>query len=142
MSIDMIEQYTGLDRKLERVGRFFIRHRRAGVGLQILIAVACIWAMLGLNLRDDPNAWPPRSDPFVRLNEQIMATFGGGNSVSIEVLATDGTIFTKSHLNTIKSITDDLHLVPGVIPYAVRSISSLSSEAYAFLDRGTPNETM
>ncbi len=71
-----------------------------------------------------------------------MATFGGGNSVSIEVLATDGSVFTKSHLNTIKDITDDLHLIPGVIPYAVRSISSLSSEAYAFLNKGTPNETM
>lgn len=137
-----MEQYTGLDRTLERLARFFIRYRRIGVALQILIAAGCVWAMVGLNLRDDPNAWPPRSDPFVRLNEQIMATFGGGNSVSIEVLATDGTIFTKAHLKTIKDITDNLHLVPGIIPYAVRSISSLSSESYAFLNKGTPAETM
>ncbi len=137
-----MEQYTGSDRMLERLARFFIRHRRVGVALQIAIASLCIWAMLGLRLRDDPNAWPPHSDPFVHLNEQIMATFGGGNSVSIEVLAKDGTIFNKSHLNTIKAITDDLFLVPGVIPYAIRSVSTLSSESYAYLNKDTPSETM
>ena len=137
-----MEKYTGLNYKLERLARFFIRHRRIGVALQVLIAVLCVWAMSGLRLRDDPNTWPPRTDPFVHLNQQAMAIFGGGNSVSIEVLATDGTIFTKSHLNTIKAITDDLQLVPGVIPYAIRSISSLGSESYAFLNKGTPDETM
>lgn len=137
-----MEHYTGLDRRLERLARFFIRHRRIGIGLQIIIAALCIWGIVGLRLRDDPNSWPPRSDPFVRLNERIMDSFGGGNSVSIEVLATDGTIYTKSHLNTIKAITDDLFLVHGVIPYAVRSISTLSSESYAFYNKGTPDETM
>src|SRR6204780_3326513 len=137
-----MEQYTGLDRRLERMARFFIRRRSIGVVLQIVIAGVCIWAMLGLRLRDDPNAWPPRTDPYVHLNEQIMSSFGGGNSVSIEVLATDGTIFTKSHLNTIKAITDDLQLVPGVIPYAIRSISSLGANSYAFVIRGTPDEKM
>jgi uncharacterized protein len=137
-----MERYTGLDQRLERLARFFIRHRRIGIALQFVIAVVCIWAMCGLKLRDDPNAWPPRSDGFVRLNEQIMGSFGGGNSVSIEAVATDGTIFTSSHLNTIKAITDDLFLVTGVIPYGVRSISTLSSESYAFLNKGTPDETM
>jgi len=137
-----MEQYTGTDRDLERLARFFIRHRRVGVALQIVIAALCLWAIFGLQLRDDPNAWPPRSDAFVHLNEQIMAAFGGGNSVSIEVLVKDGTIYTKSRLNTIKDITDHLFLVPGVMPYAVRSISTLSSESYAFLNKGTPKETM
>ena len=137
-----MEHYTGLDGSLERLARFFIRNRRIGVSLQVVIALLCVWAIFGLQLRDDPNAWPPRTDPFVRLNQQIMDSFGGGNSVSIEVLATDGSIYTKSHLNTIKEITDDLFLVPGVIPYAVRSISTLSSESYAFLNKGTPAETM
>jgi predicted RND superfamily exporter protein len=137
-----MEHNTGSDRKLELLARYFIRHRRVGVVLQLVIAALCIWALFTLKLRDDPNAWPPRNDPFVQLNEQIMGAFGGGNSVSIEVLATSGSIFNKSHLNTIKDITDDLHLVPGVIPYAVRSLSSLSSESYAFLNKGRPDETM
>ena len=137
-----MEQYTGVDRRLERLARFFIQHRRIGVLLQIIIAALCLWAVFGLRLRDDPNAWPPRSDHFVRVNEQIMSSFGGGNSVSIEVRATDGTIYTKAHLNTIKAITDDLFLVPAVIPYAIRSVSTLSSESYAFLNKDTPQETM
>ena len=51
-----MEQYTGLDRKLERMARFFIRRRRIGVLLQVVIAALCIWSLFGLRLRDDPNA--------------------------------------------------------------------------------------
>ena len=59
-----MEKYTGLNYKLERLARFFIRHRRIGVALQVLIAVLCVWAMSGLRLRDDPNTWPPRTRPL------------------------------------------------------------------------------
>ncbi len=135
-------EYQGLDYHLARLAVFFIRHRRWGIVLQVVIAVLCLWAISGLRLRDDPNAWPPRNDPFVLLNQSIMAIFGGGNSVSIEVVADGGSIFTQANLATIKSITDDLYLIHGCIPYTVRSVATLSSERYAFLNKGTPDETM
>src|SRR5271156_3488323 len=138
----MLPEYQGADRILARIARFFIRRRRWGIAFQIVIAVACVWAVSGMRMRDDPNAWPPRSDPYVRLNDKIMALFGGGNSVSIEVSATHGTVYTIQNLKTITAITNDLRLVQGIIPYAVRSIASLSSERYEILDKGTANETM
>ena len=95
----------------------------------------------GLQLRDDPNAWPPPGDSLVKLNQKIMALFGGGNSVSIEVKADQGSIYTVRNLETIKRITDALYLVPGCIPFAVRSLSTLSSERYAILNRGAADES-
>ena len=138
----ILPEYQGLDAQLARLARFFIRNRQLGIVFQVVIAGLCIWAIWGMRLRDDPNAWPPRSDPFVRLNDHAMGLFGGGNSVSIELAADKGTIYTQQDLATIKGITDDLQLVKGIIPYAVRSIASLSSERYDILNKGTPSETM
>src|SRR5262245_35761017 len=112
-------EYQGLDLRLAKLARFLIRRRREALFLQLLVFAACIWAIPGLRLYDDPNAWPPKDDPFVQLNQRIAATFGGGNSASITVTATDGTIFTKENLQTIKGVTDALYLVHGIIPYAV-----------------------
>ncbi|MDO8588410.1 MAG: MMPL family transporter [Armatimonadota bacterium] len=139
------DSYTGLDAWLARFARFVIRWRSLGVALQVIIALACIWAISGMKLRDDPNQWPPANDPLVQLNRKIAGLYGGGNSVSIEVALKDnvpGDIYTPDRLRTIKSITDSVYLVPGNISYAVRSLSTLNSERYAFEDKGTPNETM
>lgn len=136
------QEYQGLDRILVRVALFLIRHRRWGIALQVAIVAACLWAVAGMSLRDDPNSWPPHSDALVQLNERIMAAFGGGNSVSIEVSTGNGTVFTPEALGIIKGITDDLYLVHGIIPYAVRSLATLGSERYAILKKGTPDETM
>lgn len=135
-------QYSGLDLRLARMARFFIRRKLAGLLLQIIIAGSCIWAISGMRLRDDPNAWPPHSDPFVQLNDRISSSFSGGNSVSIEMSVDHGTVYTVQNLTTLKSITDDLFLLNGVIPYTIRSLATLDSEKYAFLNKGTPDATM
>src|SRR5579862_6509495 len=128
--------HRGIDLRLARLARFFIRHKAAGLLFQIVVAVVCIWAVAGMQLRDDPNAWPPAGDPFVKLNAKITQLFGGGDSVSIEVVADQGSIYSVQNLSTIKQITHDLYLVKGVIPYTVRSLATLDSEKYAFVSGG------
>jgi predicted RND superfamily exporter protein len=128
--------YQGIDLRLARLARFFIRHKATGLGFQVIVAVLCLWAISGMQLRDDPNAWPPVGDPYVKLNSKITQLFGGGDSVSIEVVADAGSIYTVRNLSTIKAITHDLYLVKGVIPYTVRSLATLDSEKYAFLNGG------
>jgi predicted RND superfamily exporter protein len=128
--------YRGIDLRLARLARFFIRHKTAGVLFQVVVAALCLWAIGTMQLRDDPNAWPPAGDPFVKLNGRITQLFGGGDSVSIEVVADSGSIYTVENLTTIKQITHDLYLVKGVIPYTVRSLATLDSEKYAFVSGG------
>ncbi len=119
-----------------------MRHKAAGLSFQIVVAAICLWAVAGLHLRDDPNAWPPATDPFVKLNGKITQLFGGGDSVSIEIVADRGSIYTVDNLSTIKHITHDLYLVKGVIPYTVRSLATLDSEKYAFLNGADADATM
>jgi hypothetical protein len=134
--------YTGMDARLADLARFLIRHRKGALVLQIVVFAACIWAIAGMRLYDDPNAWPPKNDPFVQLNHKISDHFGGGNSVSIEFSVKDGTIFTPENLKTIKDVNDSLYDITGVIPYAVRSIAALEAKHFSFLGAGTPDEEM
>src|SRR5581483_10305230 len=136
------KEFQGLDLRLARLARFLIRRRREALVIQVVVLALCIWAVLGMRLHDDPNEWPPRSDPFVRLNERIAEKFGGANSVSIEVTVHDGTIFTVENLGTIKDITDSLYTVNGIIPYAVRSIAALESKRFDFYGKGTDDEQL
>ncbi len=134
--------YTGFDLRLANLAKFLMRHRRGAMVLQVLIFAACIWATASLRLHDDPNAWPPRSDRFVAINDRITQHFGGGNSVSIELSVVNGTVFTVRNLHTIKDITDAIYSIPGVIPYAVRSVAALEAKRFDLQNPGTPDETL
>ncbi len=135
-------EYEGVDLRLAKLARFLIRHRRGALVLQLLVFAACLWAVSGLRLYDDPNAWPPKSDPFVKLNSEIAARFGGANSVSVEFTTKKDSIFNVQDLRTIKDITDAFYGVKGVIPYAVRSIAALEAKRFEFLGAGTADEEM
>ncbi len=92
--------------------------------LLLTLAVTAYAAYLATTLRlyDDPNRWPPESDPAVALNEALQRKFGGANLVTIMVSRKDGgTIVQADTLAKVKRITDELMKVHGVIPYAVRS---------------------
>ena len=122
------EQYQGFDLRLARLARFLIRHRREALVLQLLVMAACIWAISGMSLHDDPNRWPPKDDPYVVLNDRLQRDFGGANLVTIMIARTDGaSIVNAETLAKVKRITDQLLEVHGVIPYAVRSLSSVNA---------------
>lgn len=135
-------EYNALDERLSRFALFCIRHRRAGLILQLLVIAACIGSLLDMRLYDDPNQWPPKNDPFVELNKTIADSFGGTNSVSIELSVKSGSIYTVENLATVKAITDALYLVPGIIPYAVRSIATLDARRVELQGVGTADETI
>ena len=135
-------KYSSLDERLSRFALFCIRHRRAGLILQLLVIAGCIWSLLDMRLYDDPNQWPPKNDAFVKLNRTIADVFGGTNSVSIEVSVKSDDIYTVKNLATVKAITDALYLVPGIIPYAVRSIATLDARKVDLLGVGTADETI
>ena len=73
-----------MDCGLANLASFLIRHRNGAMVLQIVVFVACIWAIAGMRPYDDPNAWPPKNDPLRSTQPKISQHFGGGNSVSIE----------------------------------------------------------
>lgn len=122
------QHYSGFDLKLARLARFLIRNRRKALVLQLIVMVACVWAIVGMSLHDDPNQWPPKYDENVQLNDQLQRDFGGSNLVTIMITRRDGgSIIDHETLTKVKTITDKLMDTQGVIPYAVRSLSTVNS---------------
>ena len=69
--MDDEKEFHGLDLRLARLARFLIRRRREALIIQVVVLIGCIWAISGMRLHDDPNAWPPHTDSFVKLNKRI-----------------------------------------------------------------------
>ena len=113
---------------MERLSSFLVRYRAYMLVVTLVVTAGAAWLASGLKIYDDPNRWPPDDDPSVVLNEQLQRKFGGANLVTIMVARNDGeSIVQADTLAKIKRITDQLEEVHGVIPYAIRSLSTINS---------------
>jgi len=122
---------------MQKFCSFIVRGRVAMFAATIVLTVVAGFLASHLKIYDDPNRWPPEDDPAVRLNEELQRKFGGTNLVTIMISRKDGqSIVQADTLAKIKRITDDLQVVHGVIPYAIRSLSTINSRYL----RGTAEE--
>ena len=113
---------------MQRLSAFLVRYRALMLVLTLAVTAGAAYLAGGLKIYDDPNRWPPEDDPSVVLNEELQRKFGGANLVTIMVARKDGeTIVQADTLAKIKRITDQLQEVHGIIPYAVRSLSTINS---------------
>ncbi len=113
---------------MERLSSFLVRYRVVMLAVTLVITIGAAYLATGLKIYDDPNRWPPEDDPSVQLNEELQRKFGGANMVTIMISRKDGeSIVQADTLAKIKRITDQLMEVHGVIPYAVRSLSTINS---------------
>lgn len=113
---------------MKRLSDLLVRFRLLLFAGTIAVTIAAGLLASTLKLYDDPNRWPPESDPTVVLNERLQREFGGANLVTIMISRKDGgSIVNPETLAKIKRITDELMEVEGVIPYAVRSLSTINS---------------
>ena len=113
---------------MERLSSFLVRHRAVMLAVTLIVTIGSAYFASALKIYDDPNRWPPEDDPSVELNEELQRKFGGANMVTIMISRKDGeSIVQADTLAKVKRITDQLQEVHGVIPYAVRSLSTINS---------------
>ena len=113
---------------MERIAEILVRSRFIMFVVTLVITIVAAYLGSTLKIYDDPNRWPPNDDPAVVLNDELQTMFGGANLVTIMIARNDGeTIVQHDTLLMVKRITDKLRLVHGVIPYALRSLSTINS---------------
>ena len=107
---------------------FFVRHKFVVLAVTLALTAWFSYLVTTLRLYDDPNEWPPENDPYVQLNNRLQQQFGGANLVTIMITRTDGkSIINPDTLAMVKRITDKILVIRGVIPYAVRSLSTVNA---------------
>ena len=113
---------------MERLSSFLVRYRAVMLAVTLIVTAGSAYLASGLKIYDDPNRWPPDDDPSVELNEELQRKFGGANLVTIMISRKDGeSIVQADTLAKVKRITDQIEEVHGVIPYAIRSLSTINS---------------
>lgn len=117
---------------------------------RLVVVVIClmITALLGVHaLKLDLNAsyekMIPSTHPFVQNyldNKEDLASLG--NAIRIIVEAKDGTIFEEQYLETLKQITDEVYLVPGVDRPFMKSLWTTATRWVAVTEQGLEGGTV
>jgi len=111
---------------LDRYVRFLVR--RAGVVLVAILLVTA-WLAAGLpRLRTDfdVEASLPADHPFVRIDREIRATFGGRNTVIVAIVPREGDAWRPEVLEVVRDVTLAALRLPDVIAQNVVSLASPS----------------
>ncbi|MGH7856177.1 MAG: efflux RND transporter permease subunit, partial [Candidatus Binatia bacterium] len=112
----------------DRLSGWMVRHRAAVmVGVLVLAGVAGAFAAR-VRLEVQLEKMFPVNHPFVALNRDLGAKFGGANTLLIAVRVKEGDIFTLATLEKIHRITDAVYFLPENIRPLTASITLMKSK--------------
>jgi hypothetical protein len=105
------------------VERLLFNHR-IGVLIVFVVLTALLgWQALGVRLNPSFERMIPARHPFVQNYQAHKADLAGlGNTVRVAVESTDGTIYNARYMETLRQLSDELFLVPGVDRSFMKSI--------------------
>lgn len=112
----------------DRLSTWMVRHRPAVmVGVLMVAAVAAYYATQ-VRLEVQLEKMFPSNHPFVALNRDLGAKFGGANTLLVAVQVKDGDIFARPTLEKIQRITDAVYFRPENIRPLTASITLMKSK--------------
>ena len=108
------------------VERLLFNHRVAVLIVFVLLTALLGWQALGVRLNPSFERMIPARHPFVQNYQAHKADLAGlGNTLRIAVASTDatgGTIYNARYMETLRQLSDELFLVPGVDRSFMKSI--------------------
>jgi len=111
--------------------RFF--HRLADLVVRRAVAVLALTGSLSallaagaarLEVRSRFDDYIPASHPYVQVDRQLRGKFGGTFVTLAVVQAREGTIWRPEILRVVYDLTQDVRLLPGILPHSLISLAS------------------
>ncbi|ROZ75050.1 RND family transporter [Ramlibacter sp. WS9] len=103
--------------------RALFNHRAVVIVLCLLVTVLLGWQAMGLRLAASFEKTIPTSHPFIANFLARQAQLQGlGNAVRIAVENPKGTIYDAAYLETLRKLSDEVFLLPGVWRQGVKSV--------------------
>ena len=99
-------------------------YRKTLVGVLLIITIAFGYFASHIQIKTVFGDLLPQNHPFIKVNDQFKASFGGSNIVSVMVEAKEGTILNLPMLKKIQTITKQVAVLPAADPFQVTSIAS------------------
>ncbi len=140
----VIENLQDFDtRSGSRAERLFFNHRPWVLVLCLLLTLALGYAALGLKLSASFEKTIPTQHPYiVNLLAHKADLAGQGNALRIAVAVQEGTIFDKDYLETLRKISDEVFLLPGVDRPFMKSLWTSNTRWVAVSEEGLDGDTV
>jgi predicted RND superfamily exporter protein len=123
--------------------RLFFNHRPMVLALCLLATLLLAWAALSLRLAASFEKTIPAKHPYIQNYLAHKADLAGqGNALRIAVAATQGTIFDKHYLETLRRLNDELFLLPGVDRPFMKSLWTSNTRWAAVTEDGLDGDTV
>ena len=119
------------------VERALFNHRLAVVILCLVATVLLGWQATHIRLNASYEKMIPTGHPFVAnylANKGDLSTLG--NSLRIAVETTDGSIFDKDYMETLRQMNDEIYLLPGVDRPFMKSLWTSATRWTAVTEEG------
>ena len=104
--------------------RWIIGHRRAALGIMLLVTVLLGRAATRLHVEIDPDRQLPQDHPYVQTLNDLHRLFGDKNLVVVGLFPHDGNVFTPGFLRKVAQVTERIRHVPGANPALIQSIAA------------------
>jgi predicted RND superfamily exporter protein len=105
------------------VERLLFNHRVGVLIVFVLLTALLGWQALGVRLNPSFERMIPARHPFVQNYQAHKADLAGlGNTLRVAVASPDGTIYSARYMETLRQLSDELFLVPGVDRSFMKSI--------------------
>lgn len=110
------------------VERIFFNHRRVVVFICLLLTAFFAWQLSKLQLTASFEKMVPANHPYiVSYLEHQSDLSGQGNAIRIAVEAQDGDIYDADYMETLRQISEEVFLLPGVDRAYMKSLWSPST---------------
>src|SRR5215472_11628380 len=104
--------------------RWIIGHRRAALGIMLLVTVLLGRAATRLHVEIDPDRQLPQDHPYVQTLNDLHRLFGDKNLVVVGLFPHDGRVFTPAFLTKLAEVTDRIRRIPGANAALVQSLAA------------------
>ena len=113
-----------------RFSEWVVRYRLFIIIFTLIMTVLSVIPFKWSVIVNDPDDWVNPKHPYIKLNKQIKAEFGGANVLQVMVKAKNGDIFNPTTLAKIKSVSDQLTVMKGFIPPNFEAMTATKVKAF------------
>ncbi|MFS1286822.1 efflux RND transporter permease subunit [Pseudomonas piscis] len=119
------------------IERLVFSHRPWVVLICMLLTVLLAWQALQLKLNASFEKTIPRQHPYIQTFLQYQAELTGlGNAVRISVGNPGASLYDKHYMETLRALSDEVFLIPGVDRIRMKSLWSPSTSWLAVTEEG------
>jgi len=111
-----------------KTAEFIIRFRIPILIVIMAVTLYFLFQFRGVKVLTDLDDFVPQGHPYAKVQKQMEQVFYGGDMVQLVVENKKGDIFNINFLSKMLDLTQDVYLLPGILPPRIASLSDFKTK--------------